>query len=177
MIDTHSQLTLPKPDLIANVFDTLPQPAFVVDHGFRLVEFNLAGAKLLDRVPFAVLRLRCGDRLQCTHSTETADGTPTEACPECISKNFVRGVFDGAKSYRKTGRLRLSSQGEVEEVEFLITVAPLPGEPEPLALLILDDAQELSALLQPEARPVTPASSSPDSKVPAKARAHKMGSS
>jgi hypothetical protein len=37
----------------------------VVDHDFNIIDFNLAGAKLLDRVPFAVLRLRGGGQLQC----------------------------------------------------------------------------------------------------------------
>jgi hypothetical protein len=38
--------------------------------------------------------------------------------------------------------------GKETEVEFLITVAPIADESGPMALLILDDAQELSALLE-----------------------------
>jgi PAS domain-containing protein len=148
MSASPSLLSAPNTDLIANVFDTLPLPAFVVDQDFNIIDFNLAGAKLLDRVPFAVLRLRGGQQLQCIHTTGAADGAPTDACQECIVKTFVREVFDGAKACRKTGRVRLMGNGKETEVEFLITVAPIADESGPMALLILDDAQELSALLE-----------------------------
>ena len=177
MSASPSPLPAPNTDLIANVFDVLPLPAFVVDHDFNVIDFNLAGARLLDRVPFAVLRLRGGEQLQCVHSIETADGDPTEPCPECIVKNFVRKVFDEAEACRKTGRLRLTKEGKTADVDFLITVAPIPDESEPLALLILDDAAELSALLESKDRPATPAFSSPDSKARAKALDRKTGNS
>jgi hypothetical protein len=155
----------------------LPLPAFVVDHDFNVIEFNLAGARLLDRLPFAVLRLRGGDRLQCIHSVESAEGADTQVCQECIVKNFVKEVFDGAKACRKTERMRLTRDGKAADVDFLITVVPIPDESEPLALLILDDAGELSALLEPRGHPATPASSSPDSKARARAHGRKKDSS
>jgi len=178
MSASPSPLPAPNTDLIANVFDVLPLPAFVVDHDFNVIDFNLAGARLLDRVPFAVLRLRGGDRLQCIHSIETAEGAATQACQECIVKNFVREVFDEAKSCRKTAQMRLTRQGKAAaEVDFLITVVPIPDESEPLALLILDDVGELCALLESKGRPATPASSFPDSKARAKALDRKTGNS
>ncbi|MGC9950093.1 MAG: hypothetical protein ABSF64_27325 [Bryobacteraceae bacterium] len=177
MSATASLLPAPNTDLIANVFDSLPLPAFVVDHDFNIVDFNLAGARLLDRVPFAVLRLRGGDQLQCVHSIETGDGAAPQACQECIVKNFVKEVFGETKACRKTGRLRLTSDGKASDVDFLITVAPVADESEPLALLILDDAAELSGWLHPRDRPATPAASSPDSKARAKAPGRKTDSS
>ena len=177
MSPSTSQLPVPNTDLIANVFDALPLPAFVVDHDFNVVDFNLAGARLLDRVPFAVLRLRGGEHLQCVHSTETADGAATRACEECTVRNFTREAFAQAKACRNTGRLRLTREGKAIDVDFVMTVAPIPDESEPLALLILDDAAELSAVLQSKGRPATPVSSSPDSKARAKERVRKTGSS
>jgi PAS domain-containing protein len=181
MSASASSLPTPTTDLIANVFDSLPLPAFVVDHDFNIVDFNLAGAKLLDRVPFAVLRLRGGDRLQCVHSAEAANAGAAQACEDCIVKNFAREVFAQAVTRRSTGRLRLTRDGNAADVDFVITVAPIPDESEPLALLILDDAAELSGLLesvlQSRERTAIPASSSPDSKAPAKERGRKTDSS
>jgi PAS domain-containing protein len=177
MSASPAPLPTPNTDLIANVFDALPLPAFVVDHDFNIVDFNLAGARLLDRVPFAVLRLRGGEQVQCIHSAEAADGAATQACEECIVKNFVREVFSQAQASRNTGRLRLTREGKAADVDFLITVAPIPDESEPLALVLLDDAGELSALLEAKDRPAIPASSSPDSKARAKARGRKTGNS
>jgi hypothetical protein len=94
-----------------------------------------------------------------------------------IVKNFVKEVFGETKACRKTGRLRLTSDGKASDVDFLITVAPVADESEPLALLILDDAAELSGWLHPRDRPATPAASSPDSKARAKAPGRKTDSS
>jgi len=162
-------------DLIANVYDALPLPSFVVDRDFNIVDFNLAGARLLDRVPFAVLRLRGGGELQCIHSIETADGDAAEPCQECIVKNFVRAVFSQTQARRDIGQLRLVNEGKAGDMQFLITVAPISGEPEPLALLVLDDAAELSALRQSKRPRASPASSSPNSKARAKAPFRKKG--
>jgi len=165
-------------DLIAHVFDVLPLPAFVVDRDFNVIDFNLAGARLLDRIPFAVLRLRGGDPRHCIHTIEAGEGTATQACQECIVKNFVRDVFDEAKSFRKTAQIRVAREGEAAaEMNFLITVVPIPDESEPLALLVLDDLEELSALLAPGKGRATPASSFPDSKARARARGRRTGNS
>ncbi len=181
MSASPAPLPAPNTDLIANVFDSLPLPAFVVDHDFNIVDFNLAGARLLDRVPFALLRLRRGEQPQCIHSIEGADGAATEACPECVVKNFVRDVFVQAQTSRHAGRLRLNREGKAIDTNFLITVAPISDEFEPLALVLLDDAGELSALLrstlESKDRPAIPASSSPDSKARAKEHGRKTGSS
>ncbi|MGA3072874.1 MAG: PAS domain-containing protein [Bryobacteraceae bacterium] len=177
MSASPAALPAPNTDLIANVFDVLPLPAFVVDRDFNIIDFNLAGARLLDQVPFAVLRLRRGNQVQCVHSIDTEGDAATEACPECIGKNFLREVFGQANGLRNTGRLRLIRNGKTADVDFLITVAPIPDESEPLALVILEDAAELAALLESKDRSATPASSSPGSKARAKARGRKTGSS
>jgi len=177
MSASPAALPAPNTDLIANVFDVLPLPAFVVDRGFNIIDFNLAGARLLDGVPFAVLRLPRGKQVQCVHSIDSEGDAGTEACQECIGNNFLREVFGQANGPRNTGRLRLIRDGKTADVDFLITVAPIPDESEPLALVILEDAAELSALLESKDRSATPASSSPGSKARAKARGRKMGSS
>jgi hypothetical protein len=46
-------------------------------------------------------------------------------------------------------------------------VAPIPDESEQLALLLLDDAGALSAVIHPQQSAVSPVSSSPGSKAPA----------
>ena len=177
MSASPSRFPTPQTDLIANVFDAMPLPAYVVDHDFNIIEFNLAGARLLDRVPFAVLRLGGGRQLQCVHSSETADGKATQACEECMVKNFVRDVFGKVESHRNTGRVRVTGEGSTVDMDFLVTVAPIFDESEPLALLILDDAAELSALLGSKRTTASPASSSPDSKARAKAPARKTDNS
>ena len=43
-------------DFLANVFDALPMAALVVDSDLRIIEFNLAAARFLERVPFDAIR-------------------------------------------------------------------------------------------------------------------------
>jgi hypothetical protein len=150
-------------DFLANVFDALPLPALVVDSDVRVVEFNVAASKLLANVPFAVLRPSAGEALHCIHSAEASPGCGhAAACQDCVIRNSVREVFGGGKPGRRIARMA--------GVNLLVTVASIPDDAEPLALLILDDAAELSAVL-------TPASSSPGSKARAKARGRKTGNS
>jgi hypothetical protein len=177
MSPSPAPLRAPNTDLLANVFDVLPLPAFIVDRDFNIIDFNLAGSGLLDRVPFAVLRLRGGEQVQCVHSIETTEGAAIAACQDCVANNLVREVLGQADARRRTGRMRLRGEAETAEVDFLITVAPIADESEPLALVILDDAAELSALVAPKVQSATPASSSPSSKARAKARGRKTGSS
>jgi hypothetical protein len=177
MSASTAQLPAPNTDLIANVFDAVPLPAFVVDHYFNIIEFNLAGAKLLDRVPFAVLRLRGGHHLQCMHSIESPEGGATGACQQCIVKNFVKEVFDEGKACRKIERMQLAREGMTAEVDFLMTVVPISDESEPLALMILDDVGELQALLESKEPAAIPASSSPDSTGPVKVPGRKTDNS
>jgi len=149
-------------DLLSSVFDALPIAAFVVDQEFCVVDFNLAGAKLLDRVPFALLRLRGGEQVQCIHSNEDTDGHTSGACDECVTGNFVREVFAEGLPVRKTGRIRLTRAGKESNLDFVVTVAPILDEQQPLALLVLDDAGELSKLVESRTKAGL-ASSSPDS--------------
>jgi hypothetical protein len=181
MTASPAPLPTPKTDLIANVFDALPLPAFVVDRDFNIIDFNFAGSRLLDRVPFAVLRLRGGEQVRCIHTIETEGEDGTAACEDCRLKNFVREVFAQSTACRKTGRLRLARDGQTADQDLLITVAPIPDESEPLALMVLDDAAELSALLElapgSKGRSATPVFSSPDSKARAKVRGRRTDNS
>jgi PAS domain-containing protein len=171
-----SACTLPslsnETDLLASVFDALPVPALVVDNDVRIIDFNLAAARLLEYVPFAVLRPRAGEALACIHSTEALGGCGhADACQDCVIRNSVREIFQGEKTFRKVARMELKRVGQIAGMDFLVTVAPVPNESEPLALLILEDAAELSRLL------AIPAASSPDSKARGKARGRKTGNS
>ncbi len=166
-----TQLSLSETDFLANVFDALPIPVMVVDSDVHIIDFNLAAARLLERVPFAVLQPSAGEALQCIHSVESPGGCGhAQACQDCVIRNSVRDVLGGLHPGRRTGRFSLIRKGQPVDVDFLVSVSPVTGESERLVALILDDAAELSALLNP-------ASSSPDSKVPATAPVRKTDNS
>lgn len=162
--------TVYETDLLANVFDALPLPALVVDAEVRIIDFNFAATRMLEQGPCATLRPGVGEALHCIHTIGCLGCGHSEACVDCVIRNSVRDVFNHGKTGRKVARLTLTRDGRQTQVDFLITVAQVPDESEPLALLILDDAAELSALL-------TPVSSSPGSRARETAPGRKTGSS
>ena len=160
-----------KTDFLASIFDALPIPALVVDSDVRIFEFNLAAARMLEKMPSAILHPSAGEALHCIHSTETPKGCGhSGACHDCVIRNSVKEVFGGGKPGRKLAHMSLIRDNQPADTDLLVTVASVPDEDEPLALLILDSVSELSALLNP-------ASSFPDSRVPAKAPVHRKGNS
>lgn len=152
-MSVHAVPSFPKTDFMAVIFDAMPLPALVVDRQACIVEFNVAGAKLLERIPFAVLRPNAGEAIRCIHTIEDpASCGQAPACERCIIWNSLRAVFDEGRPGRTTGRLSFFKDGQRAEEDFLVTTAPIPGETEPFALLILEDARELSGLLEASAR-------------------------
>ena len=172
---------LPDIDFHAKLFDSLPFPAFVVDRDVSIIDFNLAAARLLEIVPFVVLRPSAGEVLHCIHSVETPEGCGHSAsCHDCVIRNSVREVCAaGAPLGRRAGRLRLNLAGQPVDADFLVTVAPIPDEHEPVALLMLEQISERAAILDklPPAPATSPASSSPGSTARARSRARKTGNS
>ena len=165
-------------DLLANIFDVLPVPVLVIDKDVRIIDFNVATARLLESVPFAVVRQGAGETFACIHSSEAPGGCGHgETCHECVIRSSVREAFESGMACRKLGRMDLVRAGKAERFEFLVTAAPIPDESEPIALLMLEDATELWRLLAAGPNPPNPASFFPGSKDPAKARDHKTGNS
>ena len=134
-------------DFLAKVFDALPAPALVVDPDVRMIDFNLEAARLIERVPFAILDPPAGQALACIHAAESPAGCGhAEACPDCPIRNSVREAFATGQVCRRIARIELARGGRNAAVDLLVSVAPIAGEAEPLALLVLDDAAELAKL-------------------------------
>jgi hypothetical protein len=135
-------------DFLASVFDALPAPALVVDREVRMIDFNIQAARLIERVPFAILRPPAGQSLACIHAAESPEGCGhATACPECPIRNLVREAFETGQTRRRMAHMELTRNGRSAAVDLLVSVTPIPDESEPVALLILEDAAELSKLL------------------------------
>ncbi|MGA2132521.1 MAG: hypothetical protein ABSH50_09525 [Bryobacteraceae bacterium] len=159
-------------DFLANVFDAFPVPALVVDRDVRLIDCNVQAARLIGRTSFARFD-SAGRILGCVNSTKSPDGCGHAAgCRTCPIRNCVRQVFETGQTCRRKACVEALQEGRISQMELLVTATPIPGEPEPVALLVLDDAVELSRLLT-----ASPASSSPGSKARAKAHGRRTGNS
>ena len=136
-----------KGDFIESVLDAIPLPIFVVDEDVRIFWSNQSAASLLDREPDLVFLKRCGDVLQCQYALESIDGCgSTQFCKVCHIRNSVQQSIQGQRVVRKKNVLRMKEQGQVVEVNLLVTTAPFAYQDESLVLLILEDISELMEL-------------------------------
>lgn len=134
-------------DFIESVLDAIPLPIFVVDEDVRIFWSNQSAAPLLDRKPDLVFLRRCGDVFHCQHALESNEGCgSTEFCKVCPIRNSVEQSIQGQRVVRKKNTLRMVGQGQVVEVNLLVTTAPFPYQDESLVLLILEDISELMEL-------------------------------
>jgi PAS domain-containing protein len=134
-------------DFIESILDAIPLPIFVVDEDVRIFWSNQSAAPLLDREPELVFLKRCGEVMHCQHALESAAGCGrTEFCKYCPIRNSVQQSIQGQRVVRKKNIMRMVGQGQVVEVNLLVTTAPFAYQDESLVLLILEDISELMEL-------------------------------
>ena len=131
------------------ILNAMPCPVFIVESDVRIIDFNAAAGMLLDANREEVIHQRAGEILHCLHSTESPEGCGhAPACKDCPVRNLVNCALLGESPQRRTARLQLLPQGQLIESLFLITVAPLVFENVRLAVVILEDIQEIALLRQ-----------------------------
>lgn len=125
----------------------MPCPVFVVEEDVRILDFNTAAAQVLERKPQDVRHQRAGHALHCLHSQETPEGCGhAPACATCPIRGAVNMALRGEHPPRQKVRLIQARPDGSEESFFLITVAPLQVDQVALALVILEDIQEITLL-------------------------------
>lgn len=134
-------------DFLRAVLNAIPSPVLVVDDDVRILDFNLAAARLLGENRSIVLRRKSGEVLHCVHAEETPGGCgAAPECGDCAIRNSVREAHDGKHVCRKAQRLELNSSGRIAEVNMLVTTAPIHFNAEKLVLVVLEDITELVSL-------------------------------
>jgi PAS domain-containing protein len=132
-----------------SLFDAVPSPVLIVDAEVRILDYNVAGAALLGPDRSSQLLKRGGEALHCIHSYEDPEGCGhSEHCSDCVIRDTVGEVLRGGATFRRTAKMgiRNGPDGEVAEVDLLLTAAPFLGQGRTLVLLILEDITELVQL-------------------------------
>ena len=134
-------------DFLRLIFEVIPLPIFIVDEDVVVCGINSAAQKMLDVSPVQALFKRGGEVFHCIHSTEATEGCGrAPACKDCAIRNAVNESFKGGKTYRRRTKAELKSGNEINEIELLITAATFTYNHKVLALLILEDITEITAL-------------------------------
>lgn len=130
-------------DLSAGVFDALPFPAFVVDADMRVLAANPRAAMLLAAPPESVLRQRGGEALHCVNSTDGCG--QSAACGECVLRTSVMFALTQGQPVRRPARFEQTVNGHVEDLQALVTAAPVHHGNARAVLLCLEDLALLFA--------------------------------
>jgi PAS domain-containing protein len=126
------------------LLDAVPLPIFVVDDDVRIFDFNAAAAPYLSREKRDVLLRRGGEVLHCIHATDVAEGCGRgPKCDDCVVRNAVRAASQGNQVVRRQTEMELRQNGRSQNIQLLVTAAPVVCRGQRLVLLVLEDASEL----------------------------------
>lgn len=129
------------------LLNAIPLWAFVVDRDLRVQDLNDAAAAVFAPDKTVVLVQQAGEVLNCLHWQESPEGCGHGPfCPSCIIRNSVGESLRGGHVRRRRAKVTLVSAGLKRDYDLLITANQMPGTAEPLALLVIEDISEISAL-------------------------------
>jgi len=130
-----------------DLLNAIPLMIFVVDKDVRIHDLNKAAATVFGLDKGTILKRRGGEVLHCLHSHDVPEGCGRGPfCRECVIRNSVTDSLKGQAITRRRAKVELFLAGRKKALELLITAGPMPGNPEPLALLIIEDISEISTL-------------------------------
>ncbi|HWQ91176.1 MAG TPA: PAS domain-containing protein [Clostridia bacterium] len=126
--------------LLRGLIDALPAYVFLVDEDVSILDYNAAAATLLGSDRKRVLRHRGGDALHCIHATDSPDGCGRGPfCESCLVRQSVKEAFTGSRVVRRRVQMELTSAGEVNPLNVLLTASPFDYRGHRHVVLVLED--------------------------------------
>jgi PAS domain-containing protein len=130
--------------LLASVFDALPFPAYIVDDDVRVLAANPAAGRYLTGGAGTALRQRGGEAMHCINS---GDGCgKSVACADCVIRVAVTFAISRGQPVRRRAKLERVENGNVQEVQALITASPVVYDGRACVLVFVEDLALLLAL-------------------------------
>ena len=129
------------------ILEAFPIPVLIVDEGLTIHDANQASKKLLGDDISAKLMKLCGDTLGCIHAISTSGGCgTTDHCAECVLRQTSTSAAKGESSFRRLSKMKIQSDGQVQEISLLVSGAPLKHAGRSYVILTLEDITELTEL-------------------------------
>ncbi|MBF0549880.1 MAG: PAS domain-containing protein [Deltaproteobacteria bacterium] len=129
------------------ILNAIPHMIFVVDADVVIQDLNDAAAQVFGIDKTTIKRRRGGEVLHCLHAYDVPEGCGRAPfCRTCVIRNSVTSSLQGQTVTRRRTKVELLLDGVKKRLELLITASPMPGNKEPLGLLIIEDITEISTL-------------------------------
>jgi hypothetical protein len=132
---------------LQTILDAMPCMVFAVDGDARIYHMNAAASRFLGSDIEKERLRRGGDTLRCVNSCESPEGCGrADICRSCLVRSSVREAMGGSRVHRRPAAMKLSSDGRISDMSFLVSASPFTFRGETLVLLMLEDVGELVAL-------------------------------
>ena len=133
--------------VFAAILDAVPSPIFIVDNDVKIHAYNMAAAPFFSKEPEKIFRTKSGDALHCIHSSDSPEGCGRgDACKECVIRKSVLQSYQGDKFVREKCEMQLVRGKKTEQIQMLISTAPVSFLEETFVIVILEDVTEIEAL-------------------------------
>ncbi|MFC1582744.1 sigma-54 interaction domain-containing protein [Planctomycetota bacterium] len=138
---------LDQDEFLKTMFNAIPCGVLVVNSDRRVQTVNNVLEKTFGLDRARVRDKRGGEALSCIHANDNAEGCGYgEFCQLCDVRNTALEALGGNTIHRKRAEIELMIDGQPNERTMLVSSAPLSYEGENLAIILLEDITELSAL-------------------------------
>jgi PAS domain-containing protein len=131
---------------LLSMLDAIPTLTFLVDEDVHVLWLNRMARRTLKLTLAQVRNRYCGDVLHCLHSRGKPGCGKTQLCEDCVPRNCVTQALAGKTPWRvKTTLKRRTAKGTVD-LHLLVTASRVQWQGKRLALLMLEDLNEVIEL-------------------------------
>jgi PAS domain-containing protein len=129
------------------ILEIFPAEIFIVDDDVRILYANKTAQERLLPDKERFIKVKGGDALKCINSLIQPEGCgKSEACKSCVIRNSVNLAYAGKETRRKETVFNKGKNGDILELELLITTAPFALSGKTYAILIIEDISEIFAM-------------------------------
>ena len=132
---------------LKSIFESIPCGVLIVDKDRVVRTMNNVVEKTFGVSAEDAINRRGGEVLKCIHASESPEGCGfSGACGDCRVRNTAIDAVSGQRIQRQLVEFEIKDNGNTRQMKLLISAAPFAHGNEQLAVVILEDITELSAL-------------------------------
>lgn len=131
-------------EFLRKIFDAVPLILLVVDFDFNVYHLNSTASLVFGSEVENSLGKKGGELLHCINSDDVYEGCGwSRFCKDCVIRNSINQAVTGGRIFQKKTKLEISKEGEIKEIDFLVTSSTFEFEDSSYVLLILENISEL----------------------------------
>ena len=132
---------------LKSLYESIPCGVLIVNRDRRVQAVNNVLERTFGISAAEVTNKRGGEALRCIHAFESPHSCGfADICQTCQIRNTALKALDGNQIHRNKAKIRLLIEGKAQDIQLLVSAAPLDHNGERFAVIILEDITELKNL-------------------------------